>query len=184
MAEIKVKGKRPKLDGRVAITPRRKNGEQTEHTNIGPEYAYGNRRTGGKPGRPTDYRTEYCQEIRQYFATADAWEINYTDKGGAQVIPKDKMPTLARFAAQIGVGIASLYRWAKTHDDFAEAMAEALEMQRAFIMEAGGVTMAAGFATFMLKAAHKMRDDDPIDDDEEDDGNVEVKAKGKGQSDA
>lgn len=184
MAEIKVKGKRPKLDGRVAITPRRKKGEQTEHTNLGPIIEYGSRRKGGKKGMPTDYRSVYCQELRQYFATAEAWTTHVNEKGTIQIIPKDKMPTLARFAAHIGVGIACLYRWAKRHEEFAEAMAEALEMQKTFVMEAGGITMAAGFATFMLKAAHRMRDDEPLEDGDEDDGNVEVQAKGKGQSDA
>ena len=80
MAEIRVKGRRAKLDGRVAVTPRRKPGEQTEHTNLGPEIEYGKRRKGGKCGRPTDYRTVYCDQLRRYFADAVAWQINYSDK--------------------------------------------------------------------------------------------------------
>lgn len=183
MAEIKVKGRRAKLDGRVAVTPRRKPGEQTEHTNLGPEIEYGKRRKGGKCGRPTDYRSVYCDQLRRYFADADAWQVNYSYKGAAQVIPRNKMPTFGRFAAEIGVGVACLYRWARAHEEFAEAMADAMELQKTFLMEAGGVTIAAGFATFLLKANHGVRDDVPLDDDEDDNGDVVVEPTGKGQGD-
>lgn len=182
MADIKIKGvRRRKLDDRVSITPKRKPGEDTDQTQLGvydPKYG---RRRGGKSGRPTEYRQIYCQQILDYFGNADAWEINTTDKGAQQVIPKHKMPTLARFAQRIGVGVACVYRWARQFDEFGEALAEAQELQKSFIMEAGGVTMAAGFATFMLKSAHQMRDDDPIDDDDEESGDVEVSPQGKGQ---
>lgn len=170
MAEIKLVGKRKVLDGRMQTTPRRRRGERTS---ADPAV--------GQKGRPTDYKPEYAHELRQYFATANAWEINTTEKGAQQVIPKHKMPTLGRFAANIGVGIACLYRWAKRHEEFAEAMADAMELQKTFIFEAGGITMAAGFATFLLKSAHQMRDDEPTDDGDEDDGDVEVAPIGKGQ---
>ena len=149
MAEKPLKGRRrrDRLDGRVAVTRKRKPGQQTEYALL------------GKEGRQTDYRDCYCAEILEYFGTAQPWQINYTDKGGAQVIPKDRMPTIARFA---------------------QAYAEALEMQKAFIMESGGIAMNAGFATFMLKAAHKMRDDEPVEEDDET-GDVAVEPAGKGQ---
>jgi hypothetical protein len=170
MAERPLKGRRrrDRLDGRVAITRKRKPGQQTEYALL------------GKEGRQTDYRDCYCAEILEYFGSAQPWEINYTDKGGAQVIPKDRMPTVGRFAQAIGVGVACVYRWTRKHPEFAQAYAEALEMQKSFIMESGGIAMNAGFATFMLKSAHKMRDDEPVEEDDET-GDVAVEPAGKGQ---
>lgn len=171
MAEQKVAGRRrrERLDGRVAITPKRKPGERTEYA------------LQGKEGRQTAYRPQYCEEILDYFGNARPWVVHLTAKGNAQVIPKDRMPTVARFAQAIGVGVACVYRWAKRHPEFAKAYAEALEMQKAFVLESGGIAMQAGFATFVLKAAHKMRDDEVIEDDDDDTGDVEVEPSGKGQ---
>lgn len=183
MAKITVKGKRPKLDGRVALTPRRQNGEQTPHTNLGPEIEYGTRRKGGRRGRPTDYKASYCDDLLRYFGEAVPWTVNTTEKGAQQVIPKDRMPTIARFAQASGLGVGTIYRWARAHEEFAEALAEALELQKAFVMESGGIAMQAGFATFMLKACHNVRDDAPIEEDDADNGDVEVQPQGRGQGD-
>lgn len=176
--EIKLTGKRPKLDGRVRVTRKRQTGQSTEHAVIGRR----RRAEKLKAGRPTDYRDCYCDQIREYFGSATPWEINYTDKGGAQVIPKDRMPTIPRFCHAVGIHVSTFYKWVHKHEEFAEAVAEALEMQKAFLMESGGVSIQAGFATFVLKAAHNMRDDTPLEDDTDDDqGDVEVDPKGKGQ---
>lgn len=177
--EVKLKGKRPKLDGRVRVTPKRRNGQDTEYAIIGRRRRA---RAESKGGRPTNYRDCYCEQLLEYFGSAQPWEINYTDKGGAQVIPKDPMPTIPRFCRAAGIGVSTFYKWANQHEEFAKAVAEAMEMQKAFVMESGGIAMQAGFATFMLKAAHHMRDDTPLDDgDDEDQGDVEVDPKGKGQ---
>ena len=158
---MKLKLKPKHLQG---VPPRRKPGEKTP--------AYKGR------GCPTDYRPEYCESLVSYF-DVDSWYINETEKGAQQVIPKNKLPTLARWARSLGFRTATLYLWAQRHPEFAAAMAEAMELQQAFILEAGGITMNAGFATWLLKCNHGMKDEVPDDETEEE---VEMVVEGKGQN--
>lgn len=130
-------------------------------------------------GQPTAYHPRYCTEIIDYFGNAEAWEINYSDKGSAQTIPQNKLPTAARFARAIGIDVSTLYKWVDRRPEFALAYANAMELQKTFIMEAGGVSINAAFAMFMLKCNHGMTD--VVDTNKDDDGNVEMVIEGKGQ---
>lgn len=170
MAKLNI-GK-PRPPGLAGYKPRRKTGDKAD---VPPGYK-------GFPGAPSTYRPEYCDAIIEFF-TRDPWEIHYTEKGGAQLIPKEKMPTAIRWVRLMKMSISTFHKWVRDYPEFAEAYALCQEMQKAYILEAGGITMNGGFAQFMLKVNHGMRDDLPPDEDD-DQGDVELVIEGKGQNDA
>ena len=55
-------------------------------------------------GRPSDYRSEYCDEIIEFM------------KEGKHVI---------QFAAHVGTHKATVYRWAQEHEEFRDALSTA-----------------------------------------------------------
>lgn len=126
---------KPKPPGLAGVTPIRQTGDPTHE--------------GALPGRPTSYRPEYCSALIKYFCSADSWGTHYNDRGGAQILPQSKIPTLQRFAVGLGVTTMTLYRWAEKYPEFEEAMAIAKEAQFAFSAEltAAGIG-GAGLMTF------------------------------------
>lgn len=121
----------------------------------------------GYPGKgePSHYLPDYAIAMRKYFAGKDPWEIHMTDKGAAQLIPRDKMPTFTRFAAMIGFSPRTFLDWRNRHPDFNEAYEDCLEIQKAFIMESGGITLNGGFAQWLLKCNHGMKE--PVEEQAE-----------------
>lgn len=111
----------------------------------------------GYPGKgePSHYNPEIIGLMYKYFSK-DPWEMHYTDKGTAQMIPKDKMPTFGRFASIIGFSPRTFEDWKKKYPEFAAAYEDCKELQKAFILESGGLTLNGGFAMFMLKCNHGM----------------------------
>lgn len=129
-------------------------------------------------GRPSDYRPEYAEKMIQYFENANAWVINYTDKGNAQVIPKDCQPSFIKFARLCGIRRFQLLRWAKAHPEFAEAYAICKELQQEFICQAAGVgLMPSAWAIFQMRANHGITDQPRDEVAEDDDTDVEVIAE-------
>lgn len=115
-------------------------------------------------GRPTTYRPEYCEAILDFFER-DPWEISYDAKGTAKMVPKDKMPTAGRWCREMGVPIRTFNDWVNRYPEFADAYATAQEMQKSFILESGGIAINGGFAMFMLKCNHGMKEpEDPTKD--------------------
>lgn len=68
---------------------------------------------GDKPkiGRPSEYKPEYCEMLKQDMATGMSFEA---------------------FAGLIGVHKETLYRWSREHADFSDAKREAFELSRRF----------------------------------------------------
>lgn len=129
---------------------------------VGPGNARGTPGYAGQ-GEPSHYRPEYIPLMYAFF-DRDPWEVVEDAKGTPRMMPKDKLPTMQRFARQIGYSTDTLQKWAEKFPEFGAAYAECKEMQKAFIMESGGLTLNGGFAAFMLRCNHGMRDDAPKED--------------------
>lgn len=126
---------------------------------VGPGNARGTPGYAGQ-GEPSHYRPEYIPLMYAFF-DRDPWEVVEDAKGTPRMMPKDKLPTMQRFARQIGYSTDTLHKWADKFPEFGAAYAECKEMQKAFIMESGGLTLNGGFAAFMLRCNHGMRDEAP-----------------------
>lgn len=126
---------------------------------VGPGNARGLPGYAGQ-GEPSHYRPEYIPLMYAFF-DRDPWEVVEDAKGTPRMMPKDKLPTMQRFARQIGYSTCTLQKWADLFPEFGAAYAECKEMQKAFIMESGGLTLNGGFAAFMLRCNHGMRDEAP-----------------------
>lgn len=116
-------------------------------------------------GRPTSYDPKYCEDIITFFnrpAFVETTDV-YTYKDGTtketmRRLP-NVLPTLERFAADLGVARSSLYEWAKVHKEFAEAISVAKEMQKDMIMTNGMLGLYnSPFAIFVAKNVTDMRD--------------------------
>lgn len=130
------------------------------------------------------YDPSFPGRLIDYFANARAWWTNYTEKGAAQVMPKDRLPNLGRWAREeIGVSVSTLYVWCEQYPDFALAYAEALDIQKEFLSELGASGAgSANFAVFLLKSVHGLRDNVIEVDGDDDADEVEVVATGAGQA--
>src|SRR6266850_4501760 len=108
----------------------------------------GGRNSSDKPpgyifGRPTEYRSEYCQEI-----------VDFMSDGAA----------LCEFAKHIDVNMDTIYQWAKVHPDFSEAKKKAMTFCEAWWSAAGrqGMRTSGPFNAstwiFNMKARFKWQD--------------------------
>lgn len=118
-------------------------------------------------GCPVKYRPEYCDALVAYF-TRDSWDISYDAKGTGKVLPTEKLPTLVRWARDIGVGMRTVRDWVHRYPEFAQAHEIAMELQKSYIMECGGITMNSAFAMFMLRCNHGMQEPKREEDEQED----------------
>lgn len=154
---MKIGKAKPK--GVAGYTPLRKTGDK-------------DRLPGYVTGRPTSYRQEYCQSIVDYFMAADSWEINMDLKQSAKVIPKSKLPTFERYAAELGVTYRTLDNWCDLHPEFKEAFEIAKSLQKAFLMELGAAGVGNHTLALMLRTNHGMKD---APEDDEDDKPLEIR---------
>lgn len=130
---------------------------------------------------PFKYYDGIGEELVTYFADAIAWWTNYNDSGTGKVLPKSTYPTMERFARTKGCSKFAFYDWCEKHPEFALCYAEALEMQKAFIMEgAMSGAIPAQFAMFMLKCNHGMTEPQAGDNDGDSD-DVVMRVHGEGQ---
>jgi len=104
-------------------------------------------------GRPSKYQPRYADELLNYFNCS---AIERDDRGG---IVAGHFPTLARFAANIGVCRDTLQEWAKVHAKFSAAYKKAKDLQEANLIEG---TLAGAyqpsFAIFTAKNVLGWRD--------------------------
>jgi len=106
-------------------------------------------------GRPTDYRPEYCDLIREYFnQPLYIMKPKEVASGGRKVtITEEKpnsMPTFEGFSKKIGVMHMTLRNWCKVYPEFFAAYNECKDIQKAFILEHGMMGgYNPGFAKFV-----------------------------------
>lgn len=117
-------------------------------------------------GQPSKYKTEFAQQIVEYFSVEPFREIETADKTNVNFIP-NKFPTFARFSANIMVSQKTMHNWynaifpedyedkelALTHcnPEWREAYDIAKSLQEANLTE-GGMTGAYN-SSFANKAA-------------------------------
>lgn len=119
-------------------------------------------------GRPTAYKPEYCQMMRDYFVidVSKAVEVNV---GGGKTETRhitNTFPTLTRFAVNIGVSRDTLYEWALKKDeqgnlvypDFSDALTCAQDMQETLMIE-GGLSghYESKFLTFLAPNISRLK---------------------------
>lgn len=124
-------------------------------------------------GRPTVYDPRYVDELIDFFDVEPFREVTLPDgKGGerVQTVP-NKFPTLARFAANIGVTRETLWEWSTrvnengelVFPDFSNAYKKAKEFQEACLVE-GAIAGAfnPAFSIFTAKNVLGWRDNKDV----------------------
>ena len=117
-----------------------------------------------KVGRPTKYREEFVEMLLDYFGQPPIRTITTVDKEGNTVektVPA-LFPTLARFAANLGVTTETLHDWAtaKTPEGelrnpaFSYAYKKAKDLQQANLVE--GTLAGAYNSTFAIFTAKNV----------------------------
>lgn len=114
-------------------------------------------RERSKTGPKSGYRPEFCKKLISYFSDPESWRLHLTEKGTAQIIPKDKLPTFGRFAMSIGFDHDTILSWRDKYPEWDKAYAICKELQKDFFIQgATAGSINAGFAIFMLKCNHGM----------------------------
>src|SRR6185312_11922157 len=95
-------------------------------------------------GRPTKYFKKYCDEVVAFFEKEpfETIEVKTTDKRSGRVYLSEELrpvplPTLERFAANIGVDTDTLVEWGKVHPEFSVAVTRAKERQKDILVTNG-----------------------------------------------
>lgn len=127
--------------------------------------------SGKRPAhRPVKYRDEFPQMLRDYFNRKPYKLVKVVDRSGRtrKVRQPNLPPTLARFAAMIGVSRETIHAWAtdkledgKTlrYPDFSDAVSYAKAAQEACLMEGGVIGVYNPFLTqFALKNYSDLKD--------------------------
>ena len=113
-----------------------------------------------KTGRPSKYEERFCDEVVQFFSG----EV-YTqsvDPNGRPIFTPNKFPTMARFAASIGVHRATLLEWCDSQPAFFDAYKEAQSLQEAWLVEGAMVgAYVSNFSIFTAKNVLGWRDKQP-----------------------
>jgi len=105
-----------------------------------------------KTGRPTQYKSRYCQMLIRFFDIEPFTEQkvpHYDESGkkhknGQPVVTwyetkkePNRTPTLRAFAKKIEVSYVTVYSWLKKHEEFLNAFARAREARKWFLIENG-----------------------------------------------
>ena len=124
----------------------------------------------GSRGRPTKYTEDLPERLIEFF-DVEAFTAEATDSGKVAMKPA-RFPTMARFAARVGVSRNTIHRWATEADDagnplkpeFCDAYKKALDLQEAILVE-GGMAGAfqPSFAIFTAKNVLGWRDRQEIE---------------------
>ena len=126
-------------------------------------------------GRPTKYRPEYCEEIIEYFERPPQrieYKREYNHDGSIKkeepITLGAEFPSLAGFAAKIGVDKLTLLRWKDEHKEFCSAYTRAKEIQEnIWLINGMGGQYNSQFAQFFGKncLGYKDKQDITIDQD-------------------
>ena len=125
-----------------------------------------------KIGRPTRYKPEYCQEIIKFFDIEPHFEtpvvITYKDgttKEEVKFIPSD-LPLLSAFANKLKTHRSTIFRWAKKHKEFRNALKRAKDCQREILITNGLKGLySTSFAIFTAKNLIGWRDKTEVSGD-------------------
>ena len=126
--------------------------------------------TEARCGRPTLFKEEYADQLIEYFDKEPFERRPLLEKEcnerGSEIVPA-KFPTLARFAAMIGVTRETLHDWATSkneegelkHPEFSYAYKKSKDFQEAILVE-GAMANAfhANFSIFTAKNVLGWRD--------------------------
>ncbi len=125
-----------------------------------------------KRGRPTEFDPKFAEELLEYFSVdpyRERMRKVFTKKGDVIEIPEDvanDVPTLAGFAAKIGVHRDTIHQWTKDHPDFSDAYKKAKDLQENFMVINGNKGLLnPAFAIFTAKNVLGWRDKQPGEED-------------------
>lgn len=101
-----------------------------------------------KAGRPSKYDSRINTRAREY--------IKHAKKNG-------DFPTIEQLAMVLGVGVRTIYGWEEEHEEFQQTLDILREVQRHMLLTNGlNGKYNSRFAIFLLKANHKMRENEPV----------------------
>ena len=124
-----------------------------------------------KRGRPTTYKPEYCQQIINFFSTpqlTEDKEITWTTKSGTVkreiVKVANRLPTMEKFAIDIGTYPQTLLDWCKRFSEFNEAYSRAKAYYKEFLNQnALSGRYNERYATFLAINTTDMRQTQTVD---------------------
>lgn len=116
-------------------------------------------------GRPTKYKTEYCEKLIEFFDIEPTAEVpvvttfkNGTTRESTELRAND-LRFLSAFARKIGVCHDTLCEWCKVYPEFSEAYARAKALQKEHLIICGLQDLYnSRFAMFTAKNITDMRD--------------------------
>lgn len=117
-------------------------------------------------GRPTKYKPAFCEEILDFFNRTPV-KIEYIKTADGKKECREtvcELPTLAGFAAYIGVCRDTLHEWSKQHAEFSDAIKRAQAHQEHILIQ-NGLTgrYHPAVAIFALKNLAGWRDKVEVD---------------------
>jgi len=108
-----------------------------------------------KAGQPTKYKEEYCELVVEFF-NRPLWEkkkVQVMDRGRMVLKEIDvpcQLPTIERFALNLGVHKDTIYEWAKVHPKFSDSLRKAQQAQQEILVQHGlSGHYKEGFAKFV-----------------------------------
>jgi len=101
-------------------------------------------KNGQNRGRPTIYKSEYADQLREYFNVEPNQIITTTqvsNKGNeyekTEILPVN-FPTIEGFCAKIGISKQCFYEWIERHEEFGDACSYA-HCKQAEILQVNGL---------------------------------------------
>lgn len=125
-------------------------------------------------GRPTEYKSEFCQQIIEFFNKPPYEPLMVKDDKGKDVVATDKfgraiytpctLPTKEAFATSIGVHAETLLNWSKKNTEFFDAIKKAENHQKNILIQNGLIgNYEKTFAIFVAKNVTDMNDKQTVD---------------------
>lgn len=148
----------------TAEAPVKKRGRQAKQPQAPAETGQGKTVAKNLGGRPPKYTDDFADQLIEYFNSPPTREVTVRDKQGnesVEILP-GVFPTLARFAANIGVCRDTLHDWATAKNPdgtqrqpkFSDAYKRAKALQEANLVEG---TMAGAYnSTFAIFTAKNV----------------------------
>jgi len=122
--------------------------------------------TKKKIGRPTEYKTFYCDKVDEYLESQQDEEVEVVkqrnQEKGYEIYDnklKVKLPTKEGYARFIGVTKKTLYNWANEHEEFLHALEKIEIEQKQRLIDCGlSGEYNSTIAKLVLSSNHGMSD--------------------------